>query len=246
MTRSLLLISFTAACSSATPGARPHDMSATQHEAAAREHERAAEGYAGQYESSARSPIAHCQWNSGARSAICWNSVENPTAEHLRAADNQRRRAAEHRAASQALRDTEARACAGLADADRDVSPFERVEDIASVEPLREQVASAKLPRTEMVGAIVTFRAVPGLTPEWLQRVVDCHLARNAALGHVVPDMPDCPLVPKGVTARVSSVGSGFAVAIRGNSDAVAREVLERARRLRSPTITSRSAGGAP
>jgi hypothetical protein len=49
------------------------------------------------------------------------------------------------------------------------------------------------------------------MTAEWLQRLTDCHIARNAALGHVAPAMPDCPLVPMGVTARVTSTGGGFA-----------------------------------
>lgn len=243
MTRSLLLVSFAAACSSTTPGTRPHDMGAAQHEAAAREHERAAEAHRGQYEPDARAPTSHCHGISVTAPAICWTSIENPTAEHLRAAEKHRRRAAEHRAASQALRDAEARACTGIADGDRDASPFERVEDVISVEPLLEYAAPADADpsRQVTVGAIVTFRARPGLTAEWLQRVVDCHLARSAALNHIVPDMPDCPLVPKGVTARVASTGNGFAVAIRGDTDAVAREVLERARRLRHHTITSRN-----
>jgi len=44
--------------------------------------------------------------------------------------------------------------------------------------------------------------------------------------------MPNCPLVPKGVVARVTSTGSGFAVAIRSDNPATAREILARARRL--------------
>jgi hypothetical protein len=67
-----------------------------------------------------------------------------------------------------------------------------------------------------MSKAIVMFRARPSMTAEWLQRVVDCHPARNAALGHVVLDLPDCPLVPKGVA-----------------DEPTIREVLERSRRSR-------------
>lgn len=241
MSRTLILGLFVAACSSSTPGARPHDMSAAQHEAAAREHERRAEMHRDQYDPDTRAPIERCNPSTPARPPICWTAVENPTTAHLRAAEKDRRRAADHRAASQALRDAEARACAGIADEDRDTSPFERVEDIASVEPLYEQVGSPKVLHSKTAGAIVTFRARPALTAEWLQRLVNCHLSRNAALGHVAPDMPDCPLVPKGVTARVTSTGNGFAVAIRGSDETAAREVLERARRLARRTLTSRS-----
>lgn len=242
---SIVLGALVVACSSATPGARPHDMSAAHHEATAGAHERGAEAHRRGYVPESRAASSRCDRSGTSRPPICWASIENPTAKHLRLAEDHRRSAAAHRAASQALRDAEVRACAGLADEDRDTSPFDRREDIAVVEPLHEQVGTPKLPRTKVVGAIVTFRAVPGLTTEWLQRVVDCHLARNAALGHVVPETPDCPLVPEGVTARVSSTGTGFAVAIRGSSETSAREVLERAQRLRAPT-TPMNRRGAP
>ena len=140
--------------------------------------------------------------------------------------------AADHRAASQALVAAEAAACAGIADADRDTSPFEHVEDIASVTPLTESHSAGKATTQEIVGAIVEFRAVPGLTAEWLQRMVDCHIARNAALGHDVPEMPDCPLVPKGASAQVASTGAGFSVAIRSDDPASAKDILARAQRL--------------
>jgi len=73
---------------------------------------------------------------------------------------------------------------------------------------------------------------VPGLTEQWLQRLVNCHLAQNALLGHVSVAEPDCPLVPAGVTATVRSERDRFAVDIRGNSSEVAREIEARTRRL--------------
>ena len=225
-----------AACTSSTQGARPHDMSAAQHERSAEEHARTAEGHAGQYDPKAKVTTTGC----GAQTRICWTSVENPTVAHLRAAEEHRRHAADHRAASTALRDVEARVCTGIDPDDRDISPFDRIEDIAGVEPLEEELSptapSRGLPLRRTVGAVVMFRARPGMTAEWLQRIVDCHIARNAALGHVVPEMPSCPLVPKGVDARVTSAGNGFAVAIRSDDPAVAREVLERARRSLQPS----------
>jgi hypothetical protein len=136
-------------------------------------------------------------------------------------------------------------ACVGISPADRDLSPFERVADIVSVEPLTEEVGTAKIKRTETVGAVVTFRAVPGLTAEWLQRIIDCHVARNAALGHVVPEMPNCPLVPRGVHARVRSVGNGFAVEIRGDNEVAVNEIRARSQRL-NPRAQTASRGSLP
>lgn len=231
-----------AACAATTPGAQPHDMSAPAHEQAASEHANTAEQHQAEYDPRATTERTRCT-SGGARpgptataiEGICWSSVENPTDAHRLTAEEHKRHAADHRAASAALRDAEARTCAGIAASDRDMSPFEHQEDIVSVKPLTlsEFDARAKLPPEKLLGAVVTFLARPGLTAEWLKRVVNCHLARNAALGHVVPEMPDCPLVPRGVEARVSSAGKGFAVAVSSNNPKVAREILSRAERLR-------------
>jgi hypothetical protein len=164
----------------------------------------------------------HCAQGSASRDTLdaCWTSVTNPTKEHLKQADLHRKHAADHRAASEALRDAEQKSCAGIAPDDRDISPFWHTADIAGVE------------RSSPNGVIVTFRAVPDMTAEWLQRAIDCHLARNAALGHDVPDMPDCPLVPKGVSAQVQSTGKGFAVTLRSNDANSASDLIARAERL--------------
>ena len=193
-----------------------------QHERAAEEQADVADAHRDQYDPDARTAVTECGPHEPAL-PICWTSVVNPTAQHLRAAEHHRRLAAEHRAASATLRNAEARACAGIAPDDRDTSPFDRVDDIASVEPLVEH--------DQQSGAVVTFRAVPGVTRAWLQRIIDCHLARSAALGHVIPEMPNCPLVPRGVQARVTSTANGLAVAIRSDDATVAQQILRRARR---------------
>jgi hypothetical protein len=213
-------------------------MSVAQHEREAEAHARSAEAHEDQFDPDAGT--RGCFRAAGRRAnpgGICWTSVRNPTAVHLAAAEAHRRHAAGHRAASAALREAEARACTGVAPDDRDMSPFEHAEDIASVRPLRSvRVIPGRGYRgSRTVGAVVTFRAVEGMTVESLQRVIDCHLARNASLGHIVPEMPNCPLVPRRVRARVSSAGDGFAVAIRSRDPHTGREILSRARRLVPP-----------
>jgi hypothetical protein len=44
--------------------------------------------------------------------------------------------------------------------------------------------------------------------------------------------MPDCPLVPRDVTAKVTATSEGFEVAIRSDNELSAREVLRRAQAL--------------
>ncbi len=228
---STLVVAFVAlGCARQTPGAKPHEMSAAQHEAMARREQAHAEVHAGRFDAGAREETTYCPERPG--KTACWTGMTNPTKEHLEQAEEHRKRAADHRAASQALRDAEARACVGIPDADRDESPFDRRDDITSVDELYSPPSGAKTSTRRLDGATVVFRAVPGMTAQWLQRVIDCHLARNAALGHEVPEMPYCPLVLKGVTASVSPTQAGFAVAIKADSPEVAREVVRRARAL--------------
>jgi len=244
------LVLLLASCfSCATPGSGPHEMSGAKHEGAAQQLDAAASSEAQQYEPSAQvtrqrcAPVVTAARGAEILSAACWTSVSNPTDEHRRKAEQLRRQAAEHRAGAVALREAEARGCVGLQPDDRDISPFERTEDIADAAALwGPATGNAKVRSDQLVGAIITFRAVPGLTAEWLQRVIDCHLARNASRGHLVPEMPNCPLVPNGATATVTSTGNGFAVSIRTTDALAAAEILSRAQRLASkPRSRTRS-----
>lgn len=224
-----------AACASTTPGAQPHDMSRAQHETMAANEQQIARTHSAQYNPDATVRKERCRGGGRARGDFdggCWTSVTNPTAEHLEEAKKHERMAADHRAASQLLRDAEGRACVGIPEDDRDMSPFEHREDIASVEPLTVGTTSGKTTSSRTEGAVITFRAVPGMTAQWLQRVVDCHLARNAALGHEVPEMANCPLVPKNVSAKVTATDSGFAVGVRADDSQTAQEILRRSRAL--------------
>jgi hypothetical protein len=114
------------------------------------------------------------------------------------------------------------------------MSPFYHREDISAVQPAYEHI-SGKHARDQLVGAVVTFRAISGLTAEWLQRIVDCHVARNSAVSNDMPEMSDCPLVPKGISAKVSSSAEGFAVTIESQDPSTAKEVLRRAQSLKNP-----------
>jgi hypothetical protein len=139
-----------------------------------------------------------------------------------------------HREASEALLRAEAAACVGVAPEDRDVSPFRHREDIASASPLPRPDTSQGAPALR--GAVLVFRPVPGLSTARLQRVIDCHLARNASLGpSAMPEMSYCPLAVAGAGATVSSAGDQLAVAVVSDDPAAAQEILRRARLLSAP-----------
>jgi hypothetical protein len=216
-----------AACGAA--GTRPHDMSAPQHEAAAAQEEQSAGEHAAQHDPNATATEQRC---TGGKGRVCWTQTVNPTQGHEDSADEHRELAARHRAASQALRAAEASACTGISDEDRDTSPFAHREDIRSVSKLSTVDTVGKNRTTRGTGATIVFRATPGLTVEWLQRIVDCHLARNAAAGHDMPEMAYCPLVPRGAKASVRSVGDGFAVDVSSEDAESAAEIWRRAQRL--------------
>jgi hypothetical protein len=219
------------ACAGAA-GTGPHDMSAAEHDQAAREHEGTGAEHTAEFKPAGRDATDEndCAKYLGS----CWAS--NPTEQHRDEAREHRSLAAKHRAASGALRTAEASACVGLSDADRDVSPFVQREAIARVAPLMQTenvgYGESVESRTEQVGATIILRAAVGLTAERLQRVVTCHAARAASLGHDAPEFSFCPLGVKGVSASVRSTGDAFAVNVSADSRDGAAEVLARAQRL--------------
>lgn len=230
-TSRIITLSVTLAASACghAAGTQPHDMSAAQHQAAAAREEDQASQHAEQHDPDAVQTEKRCSPGKG---RVCWTATTNPTQGHVKTADEHRELAAQHRAASQALQGAEARACTGIDDADRDVSPFAHGADIRSVSQFREEKVVGKNRVTRDAGATIVFRATPGLTVEWLQRIVDCHLARNAAVGHDMPEMAYCPLVPRGVQANVRSVGDGFAVDVRADDAETAEEIWRRAQQI--------------
>ena len=237
ISRTISSLAFTAltlsACAS-TPGAQPTDMSAAQHQQAAASHEGEAAPHAAAYDPSAKQVESKCGGR-GLKDGACWTSTSNPTAEHKMDAEKHRKMAADHRAAGESLRKAEAQSCSGIAESDRDMSPFDHREDISSVAPATAMLPEhGKVQNSKVTGATVTFRALPGMTQEWLQRVVDCHIARSNSMGGDMPEMAYCPLMVKGASATVNSTGNGFAVTVQSTDPASAQEIVRRAQALKS------------
>jgi hypothetical protein len=222
-----------AACATA-PSAPPRHASAAEYDALAAQEDLQAKLEESKFVPAAGEVIVErCGGGNAAVAGYaqtCWTEYKNPTRYHLDEAERHRARAADDRARSKGMRDAEARACAGIGDADRDMSPFHHREDILIVERLYEPGGAHGAKR--LAGAVIFFRRVPGMTAAHLQAIVDCHIARNDALGHVSPSMPYCPLVPQNVEARVRDVRGGFAIAVRSDDAESVREIVERAEGL--------------
>jgi hypothetical protein len=178
--------------------------------------------------------------------AVKWQSALRPTAEDLAQQRRAHALAVKHRVAARALVEAEASACGAIAPADRDLSPFLRVQDIRGVAPIYVDAGSPDSPAKKLLGATITFRPVEGLIAGWLQRIVDCHLARNASLGYPTEEMPSCPLVVKGATAVVKQRAGALTVDVTVASDpAAAQMIWNRAQQL-GPRLPEQKKAPAP
>jgi hypothetical protein len=162
-------------------------------------------------------------------SSVCWTSRSNPTARQVDEIGEQRDLAAQVRELNPALAAAEASGCSGIEPEDRDISPFYHREDIVSVSQVAAKVKTGKGVLVRTSGARVKFRGVPGLSSQWLQREVDCHLLRAAAVDYSIPKMSYCPLMLEGVEARVLAAGTGFVVEITAEDAGTTEEILRRA-----------------
>lgn len=108
-------------------------------------------------------------------------------------------------------------ACSGLPDVAVSKVVANLRSNVESVEPLRDSAEPKVLPH--MVGAVVQVRATPGMTAQWLERVLQCDSERHPAA-----------LAPAGASSEVTSTPTGFAVAVRSRDPDVAHEIERRAR----------------
>src|SRR6185437_15139425 len=106
-------------------------------------------------------------------------------------------------------------------------APFDNPANITSVKPYKVTETNLKRSHTSVDGAIITVSAQPGMTREWLQRLVDDPAAAA---------QPGCPMAVNGAQAHVASTGNGFAITAKPgekNRDRDAgKEILRRAEAL--------------
>jgi hypothetical protein len=121
----------------------------------------------------------------------------------------------------------EAALCAGVAEAARDRGPFGLGARVVRVEALH-QVVSPKAP-APLAGAALYLDATPGLTEQWIDRVIECNLAHRATAG--TQDTAN-PLAVENATIRVSPTMAGFRIAVTSTDPAVAADVLRRGQSL--------------
>ncbi len=128
------------------------------------------------------------------------------------------------------------------------MSPFAHVDDISAVRSFSQQEwTNPETGSTDTrAGVLVTFGALPGLTTEWLQHLIECQMARDAALGSAANELPDDPLVPGTLETHVFRTRDGFVVSISSEDPKVSKEIQARAGRLKSARLAAPAVAPAP
>lgn len=221
-TKAVVIASTVTGAACATPGTRPYDMSAAQHEQRAALAEAEAAEHSARYDPARRTSRVVC-----ARFG-CSSQETNPTAVYREHADRLHAEAAEHRKAAEALHDAEANVCAATG-GDQDLTPMFRRDEVERIEPIYRYTGGRS---RGVEGAILVLARTTDVTADALQKKLDCHLARNAAVGFDAPDMGYCPLASRGVRAVVREGGGRLRIEITANDGRTAEEVLRRAQLL--------------
>jgi len=101
---------------------------------------------------------------------------------------------------------------------------------VQGVQPLYSETENVKSGmQRELRGATIAVAALPGVTPEWLDRVLECYSAR-ATLGHTAAVTNDPFWLPGAmVDIEVRAAKDGFAIDVIGFSPADAQQILSRA-----------------
>jgi hypothetical protein len=213
------------------------DLSAKEHERAAAEDRGSAREMANRFDNRSVRYVelyperpATCDKSLPGSCSPYWTMTTNPSDRELSLAAAYQTRARRHRKAAEQLRQTEAKSCLLVSLADQDMSPLLRQRDIAGLDHVGE--SSGRGPLGVPAGAAIAFRPVPDLSQANLQRIVDCHLARNAALGWDQSDNSACPLNVKGAHAKVRTADGRLVVEVTSTDAGAALEILKRARAL--------------
>jgi hypothetical protein len=154
-------------------------------------------------------------------------------ADHESAARTDPGEAQEHLQAARQLRDEEQIACFGVPDEDRVQGPLAHPERIAGIQVVQDRGEFPKAP-LRPVGVAVDVRAEPGMTQQWLGRVVACHMAHVAVAG---PDARPSPLSVAHAQVSVSSTAVGFRVTVTSKDRDIARSVVDKGQEFADSTF---------
>jgi hypothetical protein len=87
----------------------------------------------------------------------------------------------------------------------------------------------------ELRGAELFVRPTPGISRQWIARVLQCHVAFHDIAGPSLAETSPDPLVVDEAKFTVDETETAFVIRIKGSNKAEGQEILARAQRLVSP-----------
>ena len=114
---------------------------------------------------------------------------------------------------------------------DPSVSPLSQPGAVLDVQPYEVRRNDGKHVRTQLQGAVIEYRAEPGVTPELLQRSLEQHRAYLTSTGPATT-AHSSPLAVEKAKTEVTSAGDRYVVTISSRDRDDAKQILERAQAL--------------
>jgi hypothetical protein len=141
--------------------------------------------------------------------------------------------ACEHPATSRvATADEVANLCAGVPDAERDHPSMLQPPELESVRRSMGERHFIKYSVPELRGAELLVRPSPGVSRQWIARVIRCHVAYRDLPGTRVPETAADPLLVDNAEVSFGETETSFVIRIQGSTMSEGEEILARAQRL--------------
>jgi hypothetical protein len=128
--------------------------------------------------------------------------------------------------------DEVASACAGVPDVERDHPSMLQPPELEGVRQSLGEQRYIKFTRQELRGAELLVRPTPGVSRQWIARVIRCHVAYHELPGTNAPQALDEPLFVDDAQVTFDETDTSFVIRIQGSNRAEGEEILARAQRL--------------
>jgi hypothetical protein len=136
-------------------------------------------------------------------------------------------------ATPKATPDQVAAICSGIPEKEWQRPIFFQASDIEGIRPFMGERRYIKFTLPELRGADIFVRAGPGITKQWVARVIRCHVAWHDVYGPASQESFEDPLVVGRPDLSFMDNEIGFVIRIAGHDKAEGEEILRRAQMLR-------------
>jgi hypothetical protein len=116
--------------------------------------------------------------------------------------------------------------CAGIPEGEAETLRFLAPSTVMGVSPFMGEHRYIKFSEPELRGADIYLRSTPGMTRQWLSRIVQCHAALRGTQG---PRDEDDPFVLGLSDVSVLETDIGFVIRLAGRDRHEGAEILRRA-----------------